>query len=210
VIGVDCGNAGWRNVTCGPGYAGLNITYTCPGGDLAPVCGYWNTTTQAWGTAGCIAIAVSDSVITWACSHLTDFGARFVALTVQQNELFARWPALGERASWSPQVVALVLAIIGAYVTLLIVGAALDARAARALKRNAGPLNTQREVSAWAAHSAAADRRRSSVGSLASVCSEQTTGSLNSFSLAGAGAVPSELVAKAFGTWPLKNDNSGA
>ncbi|KAG5190176.1 hypothetical protein JKP88DRAFT_154384, partial [Tribonema minus] len=62
-----------------------DLSYQC--GGQAPDCSYYDVVFQQYSTAGCKVVDTSNTTITCACSHLTDFGSRLtqtsgMALTV--------------------------------------------------------------------------------------------------------------------------------
>lgn len=87
-LALPCGgDAGTRLVQCGgPDFSGVNVSFACPAVVATPVCGYWSAASAAagggggggaWAIDGCSALAASASGVVCACSHLTDFAARF-------------------------------------------------------------------------------------------------------------------------------------
>lgn len=90
IVRVDCGIAGWVNATCAlPSSRGDVAIVQCPSVEWIPACGYWDVSSLAWSTRGCVAAYVSGaSSLTCVCTHLTDFGARFVAVGAAQQALY--------------------------------------------------------------------------------------------------------------------------
>lgn len=120
VIQVDCGGMiGRHNITCGPGYAAQPINYSCPVAQAVPVCAYWSESQQQWSSEGCDVVTVNTSAIVCACTHLTNFAARFSALEQAQKDIFAKSSLLADPNVflWYPYV----FLIIGGISTFIMV-----------------------------------------------------------------------------------------
>ena len=90
-IAVDCGGA-VVNVTCAKDAAidATPVTFVCPTAIVGPPdCGFWDAAAYSWSNKGCTVAAVSSTAITCACTHLTDFAARFTAVAEAQPLVFA-------------------------------------------------------------------------------------------------------------------------
>ena len=71
-------------VSCAPGMEGASISYACAQLRLIPVSQWWDPTSGGrWSGEGCSAVVPpanssrDASSVTFSCSHLTDFSARF-------------------------------------------------------------------------------------------------------------------------------------
>jgi hypothetical protein len=136
---LACG-APWgeRFFTCGPGFAGAEVEVACPSVAVLPVCGFWREgggeQGSGWAAEGCGVAGWDAASITCACTHLTDFAARFVAVEAEASnaEVFAAPVAVvvltPARAGLATVVVALLLGSVAAAAAA---GAAGDEAAAR-------------------------------------------------------------------------------
>lgn len=117
----DCGGPiGVQTFTCGPGYYGREISYTCPDVIRRPTCLYWDATANAWSGQGCVVQSVSDTSITCACDHLTAFAARYAALAQQQEDMFALTSELANECVVGYN--AYIFEIVGAMAAIVIFG----------------------------------------------------------------------------------------
>ena len=139
VLHVECGLFMPPTIiTCGAGSYGTQVVSSCSRpADPQPVCGYFDTNTRSWSSAGCIVVDVTDSYMDCACSHLTDFAARFSALGAAQVGIFAETLTLGEanRFAAAPFILAVVVVIAGIIVVLMGLTAAADVASARRFYR---------------------------------------------------------------------------
>jgi len=74
---------------CGPGSEGTRVAFSCPTVNTTPVCLWFDTGAGRWSIDGCEVANVTETSITCACNHLTDFAVRFAALDLPDNDLFA-------------------------------------------------------------------------------------------------------------------------
>lgn len=87
---VDCGPAlGNKTLTCGPGSAGITVTFRCPQVVPRPSCLYYDEQARVWTDRGCIVHDTTATSIVCACTHTTEFAARFAALEDAQEDIFA-------------------------------------------------------------------------------------------------------------------------
>jgi hypothetical protein len=120
-------------VTCGAGSLGAQILYSCPAPVPTAACVFWDEAARRWAGEGCVVAAVNASSVTCACTHFTEFAARFAALGAAQRDVFAETLALGDPRIFtqSPHV----WAALGVLAGFLLLGAAItgeeDQRGAR-------------------------------------------------------------------------------
>jgi hypothetical protein len=93
-IEVDCGGTvGAATFSCGSDPKAemppQNVTFSCPETRIKPTCAFYNETLNTWSDNGCVVDEVTDDYIVCACTHLTEFAARFSALADQQRDMFA-------------------------------------------------------------------------------------------------------------------------
>ena len=90
LLSTDCGAPfGVHTFMCGPGSEGARVTFSCPTVSTTPVCLWFDTVAAGWSIEGCEVANVTETAVTCACSHLTDFAVRFAALDLPDNDLFA-------------------------------------------------------------------------------------------------------------------------
>jgi hypothetical protein len=80
------------NTSCVAGVEAAEFDFVCPSLVIEPLCAWWDDERRGgagWSTEGCAVTNVSSTAITCACNHLTDFGARFVALGDEQRTIFS-------------------------------------------------------------------------------------------------------------------------
>jgi hypothetical protein len=90
-VQIDCGTEAGLITTdvCRPSLANQPISFACPTVRRTAACGFWNETAQKWETSGCRLFSVHADSVVCACTHLTDFAARFVALAEEQQNVFS-------------------------------------------------------------------------------------------------------------------------
>jgi hypothetical protein len=90
LLTTDCGAPfGNSSFMCGPGSEGTRVAFSCPTVNTTPVCLWFDTGAGRWSIDGCEVANVTETSITCACNHLTDFAVRFAALDLPDNDLFA-------------------------------------------------------------------------------------------------------------------------
>jgi hypothetical protein len=128
---IDCGPFR-RNFTCGlNGTGGQVAALVCPPLVAAPTCGWWNESSGAWSSAGCVATAhPATGAVVCACDHLTEFAARFASLAGSLEDEFEITLALGDPTFLLryTYVIYLVAAVLGVMAACLAAAAVLDAR----------------------------------------------------------------------------------
>jgi hypothetical protein len=67
---------------------GQVIAYACPVPLPTPTCVWWDVASKRWSPEGCAVESMSETAVTCACSHLTDFALRFAVLEQLQEDLF--------------------------------------------------------------------------------------------------------------------------
>ena len=130
---VDCGpGVPSTYITCGYGAYNTSVNTTCAPPSTAPVCGYWNTLTDAWDTEGCVSQGFSfdNKSILCKCSHLTDFSGRFASLGTAQAGIFAQVYTLGDTSIFQskPYVLYLMGGIIFIIIASLSCAVVADSR----------------------------------------------------------------------------------
>lgn len=131
---ADCGSLiGTKTFICGPGTYGQTVSYNCPEVALTPSCAYWDTSLGKWSSAGCTVASVTATSVTCACTHLTEFGARFAALGEAQQEIFAETMELSDIRifSWKPFIFIVIGSLTGLLLIGVIITSALDRIGAR-------------------------------------------------------------------------------
>ena len=87
---ANCGpQLGNRTFMCGPAMGGKPISYKCPGMAPTPTCVWFDKQRGVWSKEGCEVAGVSETAVTCACSHLTDFSIRYTALPVPSASVYA-------------------------------------------------------------------------------------------------------------------------
>ena len=129
---VDCGAPiGVRNVSCAASARAYTGSYACPALAVKPQCVWWDTTADAWSSAGCTAVAAgaADS-FGCECDHLTAFAARFAAFAAQQQDIFSHgadlFVAPREMLAQFPHVFIILGIILGLMALSLVVASELD------------------------------------------------------------------------------------
>ena len=56
---------------------------------FSPQCIYWDVNNESWSSEGCIQVKYTNTSITCACNHLTDFAARFASIEKENANMFA-------------------------------------------------------------------------------------------------------------------------
>ena len=82
---VPCLLNSWQRVDC----TAPIQEYQCPAPVITYECLYWNTNKSMWSGDGCTAKLGSQSSITCACTHLTDFSSRINAVVTSNINIFA-------------------------------------------------------------------------------------------------------------------------
>src|SRR5690606_11852753 len=121
-------------LACGPGAYNTSVTYTCPALHTVPQCGYWDVVFQRWRTDGCTASAdAAGTSVQCACSHLTQFGARFAAVAALNRDVFAVSARLDnlEFFQYAPSVLAVVFTLLALVLLGICTARAVDAPADR-------------------------------------------------------------------------------
>ncbi len=126
LLSTDCGAPfGERTFMCGPGSEGARVAFSCPTVSSTPVCLWFDAAAAAWSIEGCEVANVTETAVTCACSHLTDFAVRFAALDLPDNDLFAAdAPA---RVLLPPDSAALLPAVAATLCAATLLGAAFAA-----------------------------------------------------------------------------------
>ena len=89
-LSVDCGPAmAPAIVACGAGMYGAAVQSSCRPPVVSPLCGWWDTGRGEWSTDGCHVVSADGVSVTCACTHLTDFAARYTALGASAQVVFA-------------------------------------------------------------------------------------------------------------------------
>lgn len=137
-LSVDCGGiVGVRTVTCGVGSYGRSVEYVCPRAVSQPTCAYWDTSNDAWATDGCTVVNQTAGALTCACTHLTEFAARFSLVAAPDIETFEatmRVPGISSLFGNQTAVVATVASILVAVAVAYVMGQSADRVAERRFK----------------------------------------------------------------------------
>lgn len=89
---VDCGEAsGFRNVTCGPGAAGVVFSFTCPVVALVPTCVWWDAGAGSWQKDGC-AVSFARGAAQCSCVRLGSVALRWSLVPTEGIDVFAVIP----------------------------------------------------------------------------------------------------------------------
>jgi GPCR proteolysis site, GPS, motif len=81
---VPCLLDSWQRVDCN----GPVQEFQCPAPVITYECLYWDTNKLVWSGDGCTATVGSQSSITCACTHLTDFSSRIKAVVTSNIAVF--------------------------------------------------------------------------------------------------------------------------
>ena len=102
ILEVVCG-PGRPNaqVACGYGSYGEVQTTTCLPATLVPLCASFDLAENVWSAAGCQPTASDATSVTCACSHLTDFAARFATVGQTQQGVFAQALSVSQNSPFS-------------------------------------------------------------------------------------------------------------
>ncbi len=88
---ISCPDGSQPNITCSE--SGIYETQ-CPPPRLQGGCLYWNEAAQNWTSDGCTPTYIDADTLICACTHLTDFAARFDAVLESNLNVFTNFASI--------------------------------------------------------------------------------------------------------------------